>query len=117
MNLTSPILDVVPGPRGRVLGALVASSRPLSMRELAVQCGIAHTTASEIAAQLSAAGLATATQVGRSRIVTLNREHLAVAAILNLVDARAELVAALRRDAIELIDGSRRLLRLELVRS
>lgn len=99
MNLASPILDVVPGPRGRIFTALVASSRPLSMRELAAQCGIAHTTASDIATQLSAAGLTTTTQVGRSSIVSLNREHLAVAAILDLVDVRAELVHRLR-DAI-----------------
>lgn len=96
MDLSAPIADVIPGHRGAVLAALVRLRKPVTGRELAAQAAVPSATARRIIDDLAAAGLVHLQPTGRAIGVTLNRRHLAVPALEQLVALRAGLIERLR---------------------
>ena len=97
MNLGAPILDITPGVRGELLQALSRLEQPVTRRQLASLAGVAPGHASSVEQELIAGGLVSETTAGRSSMVSLNRDHLAVGAILALAGLRGDLIRRLRQ--------------------
>jgi predicted nucleotidyltransferase len=93
MNVSAPILDVVPGPRGLVLTALARLTGLCTGRSLAAQAGVPTAT---ILADLVDAGVVEATPAGRATLYSLNREHLTARAISELAGLRFDLVSGIK---------------------
>jgi predicted nucleotidyltransferase len=96
MDLGRPYADVLTGARGRVLAALVRAPEPLTVRALAAKAGTSPQGTLDIVGDLQDAGIVTLVRAGRARLASLNREHLAVAPIVALVQLRLRLVEALK---------------------
>jgi Polymerase beta, Nucleotidyltransferase/MarR family len=96
MDLSAPIADVIPGPRGAIIAALVRLRVPVTGRELAAQAGVPPATAARVVNDLQAAGLIERGPAGHVMGVVLNRRHLAVPALEELAGMRAGLVGRLR---------------------
>ncbi len=96
MDLAAPIGDVIPGHRAAVLAALVRLRHAVTGRELAAQAGVPPATARRILDDLADAGLVHLQPIGRAVSVALNRRHLAVPALEQLVALRAALIERLR---------------------
>jgi predicted nucleotidyltransferase len=92
MNVSSPLLDVVPGPRGLLLTTLARLTDTCTGRSLAAQAGVPTATTARILADLIEAGVVTATPAGRATLYALNREHLTAKAITELAGLRFDLV-------------------------
>ncbi len=96
MNLSQPLLDVVPGVRGQLLYALARTQVPVTRRRLASIAGVAPGNANSILNDLVQSGMCNETAAGRSLMVSLNRKNLAVEQVLGLVSIRATLIDRLR---------------------
>lgn len=96
MDLSAPIADLIPGHRGAVLATLVRLHQPVTGRELAAQAHVPPATARRIIDDLAKSGLVSLRPCGRSVEVSLNRQHLAVPALVALVTLRAALIDRLQ---------------------
>jgi hypothetical protein len=96
VNVGAPILDIVPGARGRILQALCWSQTGASGREIARRAGVPGSTAAPILLDLAAAGVVTREPGAPAYRYTLNRAHVLAAGVLALAGAHADLVAHLR---------------------
>jgi tetratricopeptide (TPR) repeat protein len=97
VDLARPIVSVVPGLPGRVLGVLGRSDLPLTGRAVAKaidppasQAGVA-----KVLAAFVRDGIVLRTDAGRSATYVLNREHLAAPFIEGLAELRATFVERL----------------------
>ncbi len=95
MDLTSPLADLIPGARGRLLTSLVQLERPVSVRSLAGRAGVSPQRALELAHDLEQAGIASIDDTGHALLVSLNGDHVAAAPLRALAKVRAELIARL----------------------
>lgn len=92
MNVSSPILDVIPGHRGAILAALTSlTTGKVTGRQLAAYTDVPVTTTHRILTELVTAGIVHAEDVGSSTLYQLNRRHLAAAAIIELAGIRTKL--------------------------
>jgi predicted nucleotidyltransferase len=98
VNLSQPLLDVVPGVRGQLLYALARSEVPVTRRRLAGMAGVAPGNANSILDDLVHSGLCNETAAGRSLMVSLNRKNLAAEQVLALTALRATLLNRLRAE-------------------
>ena len=96
MNVSAPLLDIVPGPRGLLLTALVRLTGSCTGRELAAQAGVPTATTARILADFVDVGLVEASPAGRALLYQLRREHLLAKALGELSGVRFDLVGALR---------------------
>ena len=96
MDLGAPVLDVAPAVRGALLQAFARLEQPVTRRQLAAAAGVAPGNASAVIEDLIRAGLVNQTVAGRSSMVLLNRDHLAVGPLLALAGLRGELIRRLR---------------------
>ncbi|MGH8999012.1 MAG: nucleotidyltransferase domain-containing protein [Acidimicrobiia bacterium] len=96
MDLARPYADVLPGPRGAALAALAALEKPVTVRALAREATVSPQGALRLVNELAGAGLVTVEPAGRALMVALNRDHLAVEAIVALLSIRSRLVGRLR---------------------
>jgi predicted nucleotidyltransferase len=98
VNLSQPLLDVVPGVRGHLLYALARSEAPITRRRLASLAGVAPGNANSIVDDLVQSGMCNETPAGRSLMVSLNRKNLAAEQVLALTSIRATLIDRLRSE-------------------
>lgn len=96
VNVGAPILDIVPGARGRILQALCWSQSGASGREIARRAGVPGSTAAPILLDLAAAGVVLQEPGVPAYRYSLNRAHVLVAGVLALVGAHASLLDHLR---------------------
>lgn len=96
MNVAAPILDIVPGARGRILHALCWSQTGISGREIARRAGVPGSTAAPILLDLAAAGVVTQELGAPAYRYTLNRTHVLAAGVLALANTHVELIRHLR---------------------
>jgi predicted nucleotidyltransferase len=96
MLLTQPMSDVVPGAQGQLLSALAPLSRPVTIRRAATLAGISPARAADLIRELTDCGIVLAHPAGRSMMVELNREHLAVGPVLELASLRQVLFDRIR---------------------
>lgn len=99
--MSHPISTVVPTLDGPVLAVLSRTSQPLTGRKVhQLASGGSETGTRRVLRRLASTGLVTATEVGSAVQYTLNREHLAASAVLELTNLRQKLIDRIR-DAIE----------------
>jgi predicted nucleotidyltransferase len=98
VDLTSPLADVIPGPRGRLLATLVQLETPVTIRALARHADVAPQTALTVVNDLVAAGLVFTQRAGQAQLVTLNRSHLLAQPLVALSRTRARLIDRLTRE-------------------
>jgi predicted nucleotidyltransferase len=97
MNVSAPILDIVPGPRGLLLNALCRLTGRCTGRQLAAQAEVPTATTARILAEFVEIGLVDAMPVGRAAMLyRLRREHLLAQAVMSLSSVRFDLVDELR---------------------
>lgn len=87
---------MAPTVRGMLLQTLARLEQSVTRRRLAFLAGVAPSNASAVIEELIHAGLVSETVAGRSSMVALNRNHLAVEPVLALARVRAELIRRLR---------------------
>lgn len=98
MNLSNPLLDAIPGPRGRLLATLAQLEIPVTVRALARHAEVSHQTALNIVNDLSASGVVSATRAGNALLISLNRDHLLAEPLISMLRTRARLVQRLRTE-------------------
>lgn len=98
MNISQPFEGLLPGVDTAVLTVLAGSRKPRTGRELARLAGRSQPAVQKVLDRLSEQGLVRASSVGRSGAYTLNREHLAAAAIEDLANLRSKLFTRLREE-------------------
>jgi predicted nucleotidyltransferase len=96
VDLSAPIADVVAPQRAAVLAALLRLREPVTGRELAAQAAVPPATTARLLDDLADAGLVDRRPAGRAVVVALNRRHLAIPALEQLVTMRARLVELVR---------------------
>jgi predicted nucleotidyltransferase len=96
VNVSAPILDIVPGPRGLVLTALTRLTGSSTGRAIAAQAGVPTTSTARILTDLVEAGIVLAVPAGSSVLYCLNRDHLTARAISELAGLRFDLVQEIR---------------------
>lgn len=101
MDVGSPVTDLIPGARGAVLVTLAQLAVPVTVRTLARHAGVSPQGALTLVNELKRAGIVDVRPAGRSLMVGLNREHLAVAPLLALVSTRGRLVDRLTVELAE----------------
>jgi predicted nucleotidyltransferase len=92
VNLGSPITDLLPGVRGRLLTTLGHLAKPVTVRELARFAGTSPQSALEVIDDLTEVGLVFVELAGRAHMVTLNRDHLLAEPVLAAIETRRRLV-------------------------
>lgn len=98
MNLSSPIESLIPGLRGRVLTALVRSSRPLSVREVARKArSNSHPSVKLVLVSLIDEGVAKYSIVSRgAQYFELNTAHILVPHLVGIDHAKDAMLDAVR---------------------
>jgi len=97
MDTSRPISTVVPSLDGAVLTVLARTTQPLSGRRVHQLSRIgSETGVGRVLDRLSEAGLVEATEAGASTMYTLNRNHVAAPAVLQLTNLRQILIERLR---------------------
>lgn len=92
MDVGQPSADVIPGARGAVFATLVQLEIPVTVRDLARHAGVSPQGALSVVNDLARAGMVHVEAAGRSRMVSLNRDHLAAEPLIALMSLRARLV-------------------------
>lgn len=99
--MSQPISTVIPTLDGPVLAVLARTSLPLTGRKVhQLAAGGSESGTRRVLNRLASTGLVTANEVGASVQYTLNREHLAAPAVLELTTLRPRLFDRIRQ-AIE----------------
>lgn len=98
MDLTKPLADVIPGPRGQLLATMVQLEAPVTVRALARHAGVAPQTALSVVNDLRDAGLVFAQRAGQAQLVSLNRSHVLASPLIALGRTRARLIERLSRE-------------------
>ncbi|HEY2507751.1 MAG TPA: winged helix-turn-helix domain-containing protein [Streptosporangiaceae bacterium] len=104
MDLSKPLADVIPGPRGQLLGTLVQLEAPVTVRALARHAGVAPQTALSLVNELAETGLVVTQRVGQAYLVALNRSHVLAQPLTALSRTRARLIERLSRELAEWAD-------------
>ena len=98
MDLSAPLADVIPGPRGQILATLAQLETPVTIRALARHSGVAPQTALSVVGDLRDAGLVLSQRAGQAHMVTLNRAHILAPPVVALARTRARLIERLTRE-------------------
>lgn len=93
VNLSRPADLVLSNSAEMVLRALLSTSTPMSIRQLARTTDLSHVRAQEVVNHFAERGLVVINQVGRSHLCTFNRKHVAADAILELLELKATICA------------------------
>lgn len=93
MDVSHPMMDVVPSAHGPVLAVLAATTTPLTGRKIAelTEPRVSQPRVARILADLADTGLVDRIQAGSASLFTLNREHLAAGAVEALATVRSRL--------------------------
>jgi predicted nucleotidyltransferase len=93
MDLSQPISTVIPTLDGPVLAVLSRTTQPLTGRKLhQLASNGSESGTRRVLQRLAGTGLVTATEVGSAIQYTLNRDHLAASAVLELTNLRQKLI-------------------------
>ena len=93
MDMSQPIRTVIPTLDGPVLAVLARTKQPLTGRRVHQLTGTGSETGTRrVLRRLAGTGLVTAEHVGPSVQYSLNHEHLAAAAVVELTTLRARLI-------------------------
>jgi predicted nucleotidyltransferase len=97
MDMSRPISTVIPTLDGPVLAVLARTNQPLTGRRVhQLAAAGSETGTRKVLRRLADTGLVIATEVGASVQYSLNRNHLAAAAVLELTTLRQQLLQRIR---------------------
>jgi len=97
MDLSHPVSTAIPSLDGPVLAVLAGTTQPLTGRRVHSLVGVgSETGVRKVLHRLAGTGLVLAVEVGASTVYTLNRDHLAAAAVQELASLRELLFERLR---------------------
>lgn len=98
MDLGRPAAIVVPPGTEAVLRVLIGTDAPLGVRELARVAGVSANRASQVLSELAEHGVVLVEEHGSGRLCRLNRAHLAVDALVAVVELRGRMFDFLRHE-------------------
>jgi predicted nucleotidyltransferase len=99
MDVSRPISAVAPSLEGEVLQTLAGTTMTMTGRQIALLTGRkSHSGVLDALHRLAEQGLVDRVELNRAFLFSLNRDHLAAGAVLELAGLRAELLARLRRE-------------------
>lgn len=96
MDVIRPAGFILPAGTEAVLRALAGTDAPLGVREVARVAGVSANRASQVLSELADHGVVLVEERGGGRFCRLNRAHLAVDALVALVDLRIRMIDFLR---------------------
>jgi DNA-binding transcriptional ArsR family regulator len=96
VDVSEPASVVLPPGTAAVLRALAGTDAAFTVRRVARVAGVSHNRAHQVILRLAEHGLVLTEEQGPSKLCRLNREHLAAAAVIELVQLRARMVELLR---------------------
>src|ERR1700685_1122528 len=99
MDYRRPVQALVPGVQGEVLAVLAGTETELTMRTVASLAGVSGNRAVSVLNGLIELGVARRRDVGRSALVTLDRENEAGRLVASVAAVRVAVVERLRRTA------------------
>jgi Nucleotidyltransferase domain len=99
MNVRRPISAVAPSLEGEVLQTLAGTTMVMTGRQVALMTGrSSHSGVLDALHRLAEQGLVDRVELNRAILFSLNREHLAANAVIELTRLRTKLVEELRRE-------------------
>jgi predicted nucleotidyltransferase len=99
MDVSRPISAVAPSLEGEVLQVLAGTTMLMTGRQIALLSGRkSHSGILDALRRLNEQGLVDRIELNRASLFSLNREHLASKAVIELAGLRTELVALLRQE-------------------
>ncbi|HEY2181048.1 MAG TPA: nucleotidyltransferase domain-containing protein [Solirubrobacteraceae bacterium] len=99
MNVAHPISAVSPSLEGEVLQTLAGTSMAMTGRQVAALTGrTSHSGVLDALNRLTQQGLVDRVELNRASLFSLNRDHLAAPAVIELAGLRTELVARIRSE-------------------
>ena len=97
MDVAHPISAVSPSLEGEVLQILAGTSMAMTGRQVAALTGRrSHSGVLDALSRLTQQGLVDRVELNRASLFSLNRDHLAAPAVIELAGLRTELVARIR---------------------
>jgi predicted nucleotidyltransferase/predicted transcriptional regulator len=96
VDYVRPIQALVPGVQGEILAVLAATDAELTMRTVATLAGVSANRATSILNHLIELGVVRRRDVGRSALVTLDRENEVGRLIVALSEVRDSAIARMR---------------------
>lgn len=99
MDLSDPIRSVMPSAHAHVLGVLARTDRPLTGRQVAelTDGAVSQKGTNLVLRALVEAGIVTVEDHPPAKLYTLNRQHLAAAAIESLASLRSRLIEKMQQ--------------------
>lgn len=100
MDLANPIATAIPGTQGIVLGILAATSTPLTGNGIAKLADgkASQSGVSRALGRLVLSGLVRSQPAGRANLYTLNHDHVAARAVIDLASLRQSLIDRIASD-------------------
>lgn len=99
MDVSRPISAVAPSLEGAVLQILAGTTMAMTGRQVAAMTGrSSHSGVLDALHRLSEQGLVDKVELNHALLFSLNREHLAADAVIELTEVRTKLFAELRRE-------------------
>jgi len=98
MDVSEPASVVLPPGTAAVLRTLAGTDAAFTVRQVARVAGVSHNRAHQVVLRLAEHGLVLTEEQGPSKLCRLNREHLAAAAVVALVQLRAGMLEFLREE-------------------
>lgn len=99
MDFAQPVESVIPGARGRLLGALARVEAELPVSRIAEVAGVGRTRASTVLDELAELGLVERRRVGPTTLVRLDRRNAAGSLLAGLSGLRTQVISELQRAA------------------
>jgi predicted nucleotidyltransferase len=96
--LADPATSIMSPHSVRILRTLSRATAPFTIRGLARVTGLPPSSTVRAVDRLAGAGLVTVQEAGRSQLCSLNRSHLAVPAVLELLNLREALLGAIQQE-------------------
>jgi predicted nucleotidyltransferase len=98
VDLSDPAAAFGPSRDRAILRALAVDLQPRSGRRLAVEAGVAHSTALRVLDRLVREGVVIELDAGRARLFRLNPDHVLAPCVIALATARDLLIERLRAE-------------------
>jgi predicted nucleotidyltransferase len=102
VDFRHPVEAVIPGAQGRVLAVLLNAGGELNLRTIARLADVSLAQTSRVVPRLVSLGLVERREVPPSSLFRLVPEHVAARALLELADARRQVLAAMSVAAEEI---------------
>jgi predicted nucleotidyltransferase len=98
VDLAEPATVIMPPGTAAVIRVLAGAEDAFTIRQIGRLAGVSHARAAQVVALLDRHGVVDTEDRGPSRLCTLNREHLATPALIELVELKRSMLRLIRRE-------------------